>query len=245
MLLRSIDPARRATCQIPPSPAGAAFRRRLPEGGTLESGLQGNRRRVKMLPMKGKISSAVRSCSHITLKWGDMQTCIITCSVTRNMHNCVLSLSLVAFLSVGCAHHREPASAPAPSAVAETATLRTVAPPAVVTNQLITTFGEHSIGGVWNLQVSREDRTVEVGTTVARSKPSGWRAQDGWFVLVENDRRVWMYDGYRSLLLYEFTRTPTGGGGSWSGPTKFDCPVPEVVLTRLSDAARKAIERND
>ena len=162
-------------------------------------------------------------------------------SVTRNMHNRVFSLPLIAFLSVGCAHQKEPASAPAPSAVAEPVTLRTVAPPAVVTNQLITKFGEHSVGGVWNLRVSREDRTIEVGTNVARSTPPEWRAQDGWFVLAENDRRVWMYDGDRILLLFQFTRTPTGGAGSWSGPTKFDCPVPEAVLTRLSDAARKAI----
>jgi len=161
------------------------------------------------------------------------------------MNNCILSVSLIAFLSAGCAHQQESTSALAPDAVTGTAPLRTVAPPAVVTNQLITTFGEHSIGGVWNLQVSREERTVEVGTNVARSKPSEWRAQDGWFALVENDRRVWMYDGDRSLLLYEFTRTPTGGTGSWSGPTKFDCPVPGVVLTRLSTAARKAIEQND
>ncbi|MEI6784616.1 MAG: hypothetical protein WCQ21_27295 [Verrucomicrobiota bacterium] len=117
-----------------------------------------------------------------------------------------------------------------------------MAPPAVVTNQLITTFGEHSVGGVWNLRVSCEDGTIEVGTNVARSTPPEWRAQDGWFVLAENDQRVWMYDGDRILLLFQFTRTPTGGAGSWSGPTKFDCPVPEAVLTQISAAARKAIK---
>ena len=166
-------------------------------------------------------------------------------SATLTMQNYVLSLCLIASQSAGCAHQNEQPSAPAASAVAGAGTLRTLAAPAVVTNQLITTFGQYLVGGVWKVRVSREDRTVEVGLDVASSKPSGWRAQDGWFVFVENDRRVWMYDGDRGFLLYEFTRSPTGGAGSWSGPTKFDCPVPEAVLTRLSDTARNAIKRND
>jgi hypothetical protein len=40
---------------------------------TLESALQRRRRRAKVLPMKGKVSSAVRSRSHITPEWGDME----------------------------------------------------------------------------------------------------------------------------------------------------------------------------
>jgi prepilin-type N-terminal cleavage/methylation domain-containing protein len=36
-----------------------------------------------MLLMKGKVSSAVRSRSPITPKWGDMQTCLITCSAAQ------------------------------------------------------------------------------------------------------------------------------------------------------------------
>ncbi len=135
------------------------------------------------------------------------------------------------------------------SRVAGGGTLRTVAPLAVVTNQLITTFGEHSVGGIWEVRVPREDRTVEVGAYGASTKPSEWRAQDAWFVFVENDRRVWAYDGDRDLLLFEVTKNPEGGPagsvGTLSGPTKFDCPVPEAVLARLSDAARKAIMGND
>lgn len=43
-----------------------------------ESALQGNWRRVKMLPLKRKVSSAVGSCSDNPPKWVDMQICIIT-----------------------------------------------------------------------------------------------------------------------------------------------------------------------
>jgi hypothetical protein len=165
------------------------------------------------------------------------------------MHNYITFFALIALLLVGCAHRKEQASAPVYSPPAATGTLRTLAPPTVVTNQLITTFGEHPVGGIWTVRVPVEDRSVEVGAYGGFTKPSGWRAQAGWFVLVENDRRVWAYDGDRNLLLFEVTRNPEGSPegsvGSLSGPTKFGCPVPEAVLTRLSDAARKAIKRND
>jgi hypothetical protein len=151
------------------------------------------------------------------------------------MHNYLLSFPLIAFLAAGCAHQKEQASAPAP--------------PAVVTNQFVTTFGEHSVGGIWKVRVPRADRTVEVGAYGASMRPDGWRAQDGWFVLVENDRRVWAYDGNLGLLLFDAIKNPEGSAagsfGSMQGPTRFNCPVPEAVLTRISDAARKAIKPND
>jgi len=131
-------------------------------------------------------------------------------SATRNMHNHVLFFSLIALLSAGCAHQKQQPSMPPRSPVAERGTLRTGAGPAVVTNQL-TTFGNHSIAGIWQVQVSSDDRTVEVGSYGTSDKPSAWRAQDGWFVLVENDRRVWAYDGDRDLLLFESTKNPEGG----------------------------------
>jgi len=178
-------------------------------------------------------------------------------SATQAMHNYLVSFTLIALLSAGCAHQKEQASAPARSGDTAIGTPRVLAPPTVLTNQLLTTFGEHLVGGTWEVRVPEQERTLEVGshwkwqlsdeahTAGFNSKPSGWRAQAGWFVLVENDLRVWAYDGDRDLLLYEFTRTPTGGAGCWSGPTKFGCAVPEAVLTRLSDAARKAIKPND
>jgi hypothetical protein len=123
----------------------------------------------------------------------------------------------------------------------------TLATSTVVSNQLITTFGEHSVGGVWQVLVSRAERTVEVNRIgFGSDKPSAWRAQDGWFVLAENARRVWAYDGNRDLLLFEWdTRNPNASSSRLSGPSNFDCPVPEAVLRRLSTAARLAIKGND
>ena len=178
-------------------------------------------------------------------------------SATRFMRNYMSFFTLIALLFAGCAHRKELAPPPAHSTAAAIGTPRAVAPLTVVSNQFITTFGEHSVGGIWKVRVPEQDRTFEigrlwesslpdqVGTGSVSTKTSGWQAQAGWFVLVENDRRVWAYDGDRDLLLYEFTRTATGGVGCWSGPTKFDCMVPEAVLTRLSDAARKGIKGND
>ena len=169
-------------------------------------------------------------------------------SATQCMGNYLLSFSLVAFLSAGCAHQQEQASTAVHCPVVGGRTLGPAAPPAVVTSQLITTFGEHSVGGIWKVRVPRDARTVEVGAYGASTQPDGWRARDGWFVLVENDRRVWAYDGDLDLLLFDATKNPEGGPagsvGSLQGPTRFNCPVPEAVLTRISDAARKAIKRN-
>lgn len=170
-------------------------------------------------------------------------------SATQIMYSYLLSFSLVALLSTGCAHQKEQASASAHSPVVRDRTPRTAAPPAVVTNQFITTFGEHSVGGIWKVRVPLGERTVEVGAYGASMQPDGWRAQDGWFVLVENERRVWAYDGDRDLLLFGAAKNPegrpAGSVGSLQGPTKFNCPVPDAVLARLSDAIRKAIKPND
>jgi hypothetical protein len=146
------------------------------------------------------------------------------------MHKYLPCFSVIAFLSAGCADQKEQASA---------------ARPAVVTNQFITSFGEHSVG-VWKVRVPRGDRTVEVGAYDASMQPEEWRAQDGWFVLVESDRRVWAYDGDLALLLFDVVKNPEGGPagsvGAMQGPNKFNCPVPDAVLTRISDAARKALK---
>lgn len=163
-------------------------------------------------------------------------------SATRNMHNYILSFCVIALLFAGCAHQQEQAST-----LATTGTPFTVAIPIVVSNQLIATFGEHSVGGVWKVLVSRADRSIEVGRVgFGSDRPSDWRAQNGWFVLAENAQRVWAYDGNLDLRLFEWdTRNPTASSSRLSGPGNFDCPVPDAVLTRLSNDARQAIKRND
>jgi len=157
--------------------------------------------------------------------------------------------TLIALLFAGCAHRKEQASVPVEPAPVVDRTVQTIGVPAVVTNQFIATFGEHLVGGVWTVRVPEEERTVEIGAYGGFDKPSAWRAQAGWFVCVENERRAWAYDGDRNLLLFEAIKNaeggPSGRTGILSGPIKFPCRVPEAVLPRLSEEARKAIRRND
>jgi len=115
----------------------------------------------------------------------------------------------------------------------------------------ITTRGTNtSPDGIWRVAVSEagdslgvshhqllkgEGWTNSVWTT---DSPQGWKAQAGWFVFIENESRVWAYDGDRYLSLLAVTPT----WGSWYGPSRFPCPVPTEVLSRLSESARRAIE---
>ena len=176
---------------------------------------------------------------------------LTTANERECMRNYILQVSFAALLMVGCAHREHPTSVPARTV---TATPRTAPTPVViggVSNTLITTFGQQTVGGTWTVRISEEDRTVEVtntrlfegGSSITTLNPSGWRAEPGWFVFIENDQRLWAYDGDRNLLLFEFTGTPSSRVSCLSGPTNFGCPVPEAVLRRLSDAARKAIKR--
>ena len=55
---------------------------------------------------------------------------------------------------------------------------------------------------------------------------------------VENDARVWAYDGDRNLWMLEVTRA----GRATHGPTRFPCRVPTEVLERLSVPARQALK---
>lgn len=160
----------------------------------------------------------------------------------KTTSNLVPSFVLIAGIVAGCTHQTTPPPAPVRAPEGASGTPRVVTPPTVVTHRLITTFGEHSVSGSWKVRVPEAERTVEVGWQGSSQQPSGWRAQGGWFVLVENDQRIWAYDGDRNLLLFEFTPTAHGGNSAVSGPTKFGCPVPDAVLTRLSAAARDAIK---
>ena len=160
------------------------------------------------------------------------------------MHKHSSSFLLIASLLVGCAHRKDLTSAPVKSPDANARTPSALTRPAETTNLLITTFGEHSTGGSWKVRVPEEERTVEVAWQGSSQVPSKWRAQAGWFVFVENERRLWAYDGDRDLLLFEFTPSAKGGVYSVSGPTNFGCLVPQMVLRRLSDDARKAIKPN-
>ena len=73
----------------------------------------------------------------------------------------------------------------------------------------------------------------------------------GWFVYVENESRVWAYDG--GSMIYLDTETSSGGNNS-SGAicygvfrtdtfdSNFPCAVPAEVIARLPEQKRKEVQ---
>lgn len=107
---------------------------------------------------------------------------------------------------------------------------------------LITTYGTHgSSSEPWTVRVA-EEGTLHVSRnrlyTHDTVSPMQWQARNGWCVFVENDARVWAYDGERNLWMLQVTRE----GSTTHGPTRFPCPVPAAVLEKMSAAARQAIK---
>jgi len=117
---------------------------------------------------------------------------------------------------------------------------------------LITTPGTHpTADGAWRVEVSESLLAISRSNTArgegwtgwSTVSPAAWRAQAGWFVFVENESRVWAYDGDRKLLL----QTETFSGNHSTGTTyssAFPCAVPAEVFSRLSEPAQKAIQTN-
>ncbi len=92
--------------------------------------------------------------------------------------------------------------------------------------------GHSSTCGHWCVQVS-EDAALHVSRLSASGRatvsPDDWRAQDGAFAFIENDERLWAYDGQRNLFLL----VSTGKTLASYGPRTLPCVVPEEVAERL------------
>ena len=118
----------------------------------------------------------------------------------------------------------------------------------------ITTRGTNtSPDGSWRVAVSAAGDSLDLArhqllkgdgwtnSVWTSDSPEGWKAQTGWFVFIENESRVWAYDGDRYLSLLAVTPT----SGSWYGPSRFPCAVPTEVSSRLSESARRAVESHE
>ena len=118
----------------------------------------------------------------------------------------------------------------------------------------MTAFGEVSRSdSPWTVRVSADDRTFQIsyhyhhasGTNdsgiLSVSSLADWRAKPGWFVFVENDERVWAYDGDQNLFLQVCTASKLGATGTCYGPGHIPFPPPSEVLVRLTPEERKSI----
>jgi len=137
---------------------------------------------------------------------------------------------------------------------------RAIAVASETTNLIIDKFGDFpSPDGIWHVSISEVDGTCKIGRrqsvkgqpipgtsgllglTVEGLKTiskDNWRARRGWFVFVENQSRIWCYDGADFLWLIQIDAD--GSSGSY-GPHLFPCPIPPPVDLRLSDSVRKSI----
>jgi thiol-disulfide isomerase/thioredoxin len=110
----------------------------------------------------------------------------------------------------------------------------------------ITEFGEYKPkDGRWTISISAESRSIGVTRQESPSRTSGlspsiWKAQTGWFALVENDEHVWAYDGNTNLLLIE----TTAEGLRTLRSEKYTNMLPEQIRQRLSPVVLDVVERH-
>jgi hypothetical protein len=78
------------------------------------------------------------------------------------------------------------------------------------------------------------DRKIGVDTSIS---PSAWRPHDGWFVWIENDDRLWAFDGSESLLMFHITKE----GGTVYEISTLPMVPPSQVLQRLPDSIRHSL----
>jgi hypothetical protein len=166
------------------------------------------------------------------------------------MRNIISILLVAATVLVGCY----------PTSRVHTQTTKTAAPtvtaPPRFRPMLVTTLGTHtSFDGQLRIDVSEDD--VDLSRSFAHGdgpgngvkgwhtiSPTGWRAQSGWFVLVESESRTWVYDGGRQLLVYTETWDDKGLNTTVSASDLSDS-VPAEVLARIPESKRKAMSRRE
>jgi hypothetical protein len=133
-----------------------------------------------------------------------------------------------------------------------------------VDSKLITSFGSHSAAGglltinvpgwngKWEVTRGKKIESLTVtnpaigqvsyaykGFVTNTVSSESWRAHTNWFVFVENESRVWCYDGNASL---DLVLEDAVGTSLIAGPGTFPCAVPEEVRKRLPDAVKKKIK---
>jgi hypothetical protein len=128
---------------------------------------------------------------------------------------------------------------------AQTADLTLAAPPSF-RPMLITSLGTTtSPNGMWRIEISENAINLShypIGGSVGFTPDShGWTTHPGWFVFIENESRVWAYDGDRMLCLQTFTSS--GNTSGWEVRYgDFPCHVPAEVFFRLSKQKQEDIQ---
>lgn len=91
-------------------------------------------------------------------------------------------------------------------------------------------------GGVTASEESVEVRSVtkrrDGQTSLSESIP--WKPQGNWFVFVENEKRVWIFDGGTKLWMWDYVKASENGSGStWHTAGNLPCPIPDQIVKLL------------
>ena len=163
---------------------------------------------------------------------------ILDTSVAMRLVNSILLSA--ATLLVGCSHAPPLARTQTPAPVF----IERLEPHQMFITTNGTTF---SPDGLWRVIVSEAGDSLQVsrldasGVSHAGLRLGGaWKAQPGWFAFIENDSRVWSFDGDRDVNLM----IATPGHAECSGPP-FSYAVPPPVFFRLSESARRTLKLPD
>lgn len=118
--------------------------------------------------------------------------------------------------------------------------------PSGPTAMLITQFEKVSVPGTpWIVNASESDRKIYIGRHVdhvTTTVSSAWTVRQGWFVFVENDKRVWEYDGDTNLYGVAIVPDERDGTLTVYRPQHLHRPLPDEVRSRLSPAARRIVD---
>lgn len=134
----------------------------------------------------------------------------------------------------------------------------TVAAPPPFRPMLVTTLGTNaSSDGTWRIGVSEHSldlsRSVSAQgegwrnsgwSTTGFGVASPWTAHPGWFVFLENESRVWAFDGDRLLILEAYTSSGRNTS-STIYENRFPCALPAEVFSRLPERKQKEIQTHE
>lgn len=122
---------------------------------------------------------------------------------------------------------------------------------------LMNTFGTNtSSDGTWRIGASEttldlsrlggfdEEAASPSSSWSSTISPGDWKARAGWFVFIESKSHVWAYDGAGRLVLDVETLNANSNLGGSIYENGYPCAVPDEVLSRLSEPAKKKILAN-
>jgi hypothetical protein len=92
-----------------------------------------------------------------------------------------------------------------------------------------------------SVEVRAVTKTADGKTSVSES--IGWKPRGNWFVFVENDSRVWIFDGGTKLSMWNYVKlSESKSGSTWHTASNLPCPIPDQIGKLLSNQVLQSIK---